>query len=285
VTQVSITWIIQPRFDDDALKQLLSDKFLLSEESSPSKDILKRWKGEGIVIHRHEKRLLVQLVPMDTTREIARSIGELEGLDLNSENAARLASLVPSAQNAILCEKCRKPSTLVIAELDKFELKLKNECGHVNRFRPPILMLGNRILPDINVIVGNNLSRCINLGYFKGFEIVLPKFLLDAIDEYLGPSKNKGASRELESLRKLKDQGIILILYVEASKKYDSPESFEKDEDDFILEQAKLTNSILVTSDSNLKDKAIFAQRPVILIPQEIVKNLKHLEEIKGLQE
>lgn len=284
MTQVSLSWIIQSKFDEKSLKELLSDKFQLTEEAPTDEHMVQRWKGQSIVVHRYENKLVIQLNPTDMTKDIAGAIGELEGLDLNAKNAARLASLLPTAQNAILCEDCGKPSTLIVAELDKLELKLKNECGHVNSFLPPILMLGNRILPDINVIVGNNLSRCINLGYFRGFEVVLPKFLLDAIDEYLGPRKKSGASKELESLRKMKDQGTILILYVEASKKYESHESFERDEDDFILEQAKLTNSILVTSDNNFKDKAILAERPVILLPQAIVKGLKHLEDIKGLQ-
>lgn len=281
---MSITWIITPQFEEQELVQLLSSKFQLPEESPPNDYILQRWKGENITIHRYEKKLLVQLNRTELTLDIARSIAEIQGLDLDTKNATKFASLLPKAQNAILCEECKKPSILIVGRLEQLDLQLKNECGHVNRFRPPILMLGNRILPDMNIIVGNNLSMCLNLGYFKGFEVVLPKFLIDAIDDYLGPNKKKGASKELENLLKLEEQGLISILYVETSKRFEGPEEFGKEEDDFILDQAKLTNSILITSDDNLKRKAILSKRPVILLPQKIVSNLKHLEGIRGFE-
>jgi len=58
-------------------------------------------------------------------------------------------------------------------------------------------------------------------------------------------------------------------------------EEFDVNEDRNLLEIAKITNSLIITSDINFKDQAILAKRPVIYLDPDTVSNVKVLHETR----
>lgn len=78
--------------------------------------------------------------------------------------------------------------------------------------KPPFMVYSCRILPDINILVSGFLSKCINLGHFEGFEIVIPTFILDVVDLICGKKQKKGASNEIDKLSKLQNEKKLVFL-------------------------------------------------------------------------
>lgn len=154
------------------------------------------------------------------------------------------------------------------------------ECEHSCSTEAPFLTLNNRILPDLNMLISKTVSRLINLNNLKGVEIVFPGFILDVIDEFKGSDKKKAVSTELESLRKLAEKGLITLntlsnlgIHLDAEK--------QKEEDKIILDFAHFTNSILLTSDLVLKERALATNRPVIFIDPKDFDKIKTIEETR----
>ncbi len=275
--QISITWHLTPKFSPEDLGQILHEELGLKEEPPPQ-DVLRRWKFGDITVHLYRTRLLVQLVKTEFTLTVVKRLQPYEGLTVDDLNAQKIAALLPVGQNSLVCPQCKMPTIEVKAEVSGLSATFKTSCGHSITFEPPVMMFSNRLLPDINILVGNNLSLFLKLGFFKRFEVALPDFLLHAIDQFLGKKKAAGAGHEIEKLKALaaKDE-IALIWFEVGEKKYLGPENFEQREDDFILEQAKLTNSILLTADKNLSQKATLQQRPVVYLEPRIISQLKAL--------
>ena len=211
-----------------------------------------------------------------------RKVYVIDGLSLDSKNQKIYAGLQPKP-NAILCDECGLPTYVVEAHAEKFDIIFRNECGHSNKMEPPFRMLNTRILPDLNIVVGNSLSRYVNLDLFNGFEIVLPDFLIHAVDNYLGKKERKGALNELKKLKQQKDEMKIEI-YVppcDPDLKKLTREEFQSQEDDIILQLANQTNSILLTGDEGLKMKASLKNRPVLFIPSGVDSKLKFIEKVR----
>src|SRR5207245_209026 len=160
-----------------------------------------------------------------------------------------------------LCPECREYSFLLEGSTSGLDIVFKRECGHVDKIRPPMMMLNSRVLPDISVLVAKAISRLGELGYFKGFEILIPSFVMNALD-LLGREQKEAASAEIQSLRRMEQEGELKIInYNDSIKLPTTKEGFQAEEDNIILSIAHLTNSILVTCDKNLKDKALLASR------------------------
>lgn len=118
----------------------------------------------------------------------------------------------------------------------------------------------------------------IKLGFLDGFEIVIPDFIEYTVDVLCEGRLKSGFYSELDELRRLENDRLISILYCD----YEKPLPEDRDtlidkEDDYILEIAVLTNSILLTSDNGLKDEATSIKQPVIYIPPRYQKNIKEL--------
>ncbi len=140
-----------------------------------------------------------------------------------------------------------------------------------------------RILPDICVLISHTLSRLIKLGFFDGFEIVIPDFVEHTVDILCEGRLKSGFYNELHELRKLENNRIISILYCDYEKSLpEDRKSLIELEDAIILEIAVITNSILFTSDRGFKDEATSIKQPVIYIPPKFQKNIKELA--KGLE-
>lgn len=143
-------------------------------------------------------------------------------------------------------------------------------------------MITNRILPDVNVLVGGLISKGLGIGFFSGFEIVIPSFVITVIDT-LGKREKEMATRELDELRKSAGSGKISIFFCKDGEKIPSThEEFDLKEDQIILNIAKLTNSILFTTDNVMKERAMLQKRPTIYMHPQYSKHLKMVTELRN---
>ena len=240
----------------------------------------KAWSINGLTIKLYEKKLVVQGGLNANTKEFLRGLKDVPGLTLDGKNAAEWLQIFPSRHNAVLCPECKETSLTITGEMEGLDIVFKGECGHKNKLRPPMFMLTNRILPDINILISKTLSRLIDLGYFDRFEVVFPEFILDVIDQFKGPSRKDAVSDELTSLRASEKDGKIALntltglpLTIDAS--------ILKDEDKVILELAQLTNSVLLTSDKVLKQRAALQERPTIYVSPDDYGKIKVIERVR----
>ncbi len=247
----------------------------------PTNEYEKRvWSIDGLTIKLYEKKLVVQGGLNYHTKEFLRGLREISGLSLDGKNAMTWLQIFPSRQNAILCSECKETSLTIQGGMEGLDIVFKGECGHKNNLRPPMFMLTNRILPDINILISKSLSRLVELGYFDEFEIVVPEFILDLVDQFKGPSRKEAVSEELSSLRELEKAGKVKLnnltgipLSIDASTL--------KDEDKVILELAQLTNSVLLTSDKLLKERAVLQDRPTVYVSPDDYGKLKVIEKVR----
>lgn len=135
-----------------------------------------------------------------------------------------------------------------------------------------------RILPDICILISHTLSRLIDLEILEGFEIIIPDSIEYIVQILCEERLQAGFYNELDKLRKLEEERKIDILYCS----YEMPEIKSRKEliareDDLILEIAVITNSILLTSDKGLRDKAASVKQPVIYFPAKYQKKIKNI--------
>jgi len=183
--QMVIGWEFLPGFDKELIKGI-REKYRAQFRGPSSPFMLQSWKTDGLTINVFAKKLVVQGVLDEHSKVLIQEIAGIEGLRLDAKNQEILARVFPIRQNAIVCSQCRMPSLLIEGEIAGLDVVFKKECGHVDKMRPPFLTLNNRILPDINVLISKTLSRFINLGYFHGFEIVVPQYVIGVVDQYVG---------------------------------------------------------------------------------------------------
>lgn len=135
-----------------------------------------------------------------------------------------------------------------------------------------------RILPDICVLISHTLSRLIKLGFLENFEIIIPDSIEYIVQILCEGRLQAGFYNEMDKLKELEAERKIDILYCS----YQLPEIETKKElinkeDDLILEIAVVTDSILLTSDKGLRDKAVSVKQPVIYFPAKFQKNIKEI--------
>lgn len=279
--QIVIVWGMPTNFDYSKIDDLMT-KLMAQEKKPPSDYLLKVWRTNGLTINLFERKLVVQgKLDVDGARVI-REISRIEGLRLDEKNAKKLAAILPIRQNAVICAECRTPSLLIKASISGLDVAFVKECGHKNNMRPPFLVLNNRVQPDINILVAKALSRLIDLGFFVGFEIVLPQYVMNAID-FLGKKQKHAVSDELQNLQQLAVDGKIKIMnYKDGLRLPNSKEDFQKEEDNAIINISDMTNAVLITSDENVKNKAILANRPTVFIPARFLGELKILEDVRS---
>jgi rRNA-processing protein FCF1 len=116
------------------------------------------------------------------------------------------------------------------------------------------------------------------LGFLNGFEIVIPNFVEYTVDVLCENRLKSSFYSELDELRKLENDKIISILYCDYEKPLPEGRKELIDlEDEYILEIAVITNSILFTSDKGLRDEADSVKQPVIYIPPKYQRHFKEL--------
>jgi hypothetical protein len=268
---------ISAEFEEPALLAYMNK----AKEKRPTGDYEKRvWTINGLTIKQYERKLVVQGSLNDFTRMFLQGLKGLRGLTLNGKNIAAFSRLFPSKHNAILCQECSGTFLAIEGQIEGLDIVFKNECGHRNDLRPPLFMLNNRILPDLNVLISKSLSRLLQLGYFNGFEVVVPEFILDVVDQFKGAGNKTAVSGELDDLRTLERLGKIRINSLSALPIQIDSSGFQ-DEDRVILGLAHLTNSVLMTSDKIMKERAVVQERPTVYISPDDFGKIKMIHEAR----
>jgi len=276
--QLTIVFDITGEFEETALLQLMTK----AKEQEPKGKYEKRiWSINGLTVKQYEKSLVVQGSLNDYTKGLLRGLKDIKGLALDEKNAAKLGRVFPSNHNAILCLECKSTSLAIAGRIDGLDIAFTAECGHKNTLKPPLFMVNSRILPDINILISKSLSRLVELGYFVGFEVVVPEFILDVVDQFKGSGNKDAVSSELDMLRALEKMGKIRLNNLAVLPVKIDPSLF-KEEDKMILELAQLTNSILLTSDQILKDRSVMQERPTVYIPPEVFGKIKMIQEVRN---
>lgn len=280
MTGINLTFILESKEDDLVILPIL-EKYGFEEYETTNES--QRWlrRGVDLVIIRFDKKMLIQGKEHEKSLNFLRELLDLDVLISDHKNAEKLAKLYKISHNALFCMKCKSPSMLIQGRIEGLDIIFEMECGHENDLNPPLFMLTSRILPDINILINGNLSRCIEMGFFKGFEIVISDFILHDID-YLGDNRKAGASNELKKLYDLEKENQITIFKCVDGIPIPSRDEFDQIEDDKILEIANLTNSILLTGDMNLKDKAKADSRPTIYIHPQDGNQIKIIHETRN---
>lgn len=279
--QITIVWKVSSRFQKQDLVAVLRE-FKGEREPSKSEYELGVWKVNGLTVKYYEKKLVVQGNLDDYNKNLLPEIEKIDGLTLDAKNAAKLRRIFPSKQNAIICDECKSSSLLIEGTEEGLDIVFRKECGHVDRLATPLIMINSRILPDINILISNSLSRLIDLGYFKRFEIVIPEFIFDVVDQFKGKGSKDAVSKELANLRSRELKGNFKIIGLKNELVDLDKVNLTRDEDKIILAIAQLTNSVLITADQVLKDRAIMAQRPTIFIPARVFGKIKVIEELRN---
>ena len=89
-------------------------------------------------------------------------------------------------------------------------------------------------------------------------------------------------SKELANLRSQELKGDIKILGLKNDLVNFDKMNLPRDEDKIILAIAQLTNSVLMTADQVLKDRALLEERPTIFIPARVFGKIKVIEEVRN---
>ncbi len=275
---LTIVFEITGEFDESTLLQLMSKAKVKEPKGEYEKQI---WSIDGLTVKQYEKKLVVQGSLNDYTKGLLRGLKEIKGLALDEKNAAVLGRVFPSKHNAILCLDCKSTSLAIEGGIEGLDIAFTGECGHKTALKPPLYMINSRILPDISILISKSLSRLIELGYFNGFEVMVPEFILDVVDQFKGSGNKHAVTSELDSLRALEKLGKIRLNNLSSLPMKIDPSLF-KEEDKMILELAHLTNSILLTSDQILKDRSVMQERPTVYVPPDVFGKLKMIQEVRN---
>jgi len=275
---VNLVFITTSEFEEDILAEYVRDwKGATRKTTNEHQRFF--WSINGLSVILYKEKLVVQGRLTEFTRKFIRTLRDIKGLTLDSKNAEKFLKLFPVRQNSIICSKCGKDSLFIKGYIEGLDILFGMECGHKCDLVAPFLTLNNRILPDINVIRAKSVSRLVNLGYLAGAEIVFPEFILDVIDKFKASRFKKAISVELNNLRKLEERGLISINTF--SNLPISIEHTSGDEDKIILDFARFTNSILLTSDEVFKERALMVGHPTIFILPDDFGKLKMIEEVR----
>lgn len=275
---VNLVFLTTSEFEEDILAEYVKDwKGATKKTTNEYQRFF--WSVNGLSLILYVEKLVVQGRLTEFTKRFIRGLRDVNGLTLDSKNAEKFMKLFPVRQNSIVCSKCGRDSLLIEGHIEGLDILFGMECEHKCDLVTPFLTLNNRVLPDVNVICAKSVSRLINLGYLAGAEIVFPEFILDVIDKFKGSSLKKAVSAELDNLRKLEERGLIKIntfsnLPVNITHKLD-------DEDKTILDFARFTNSILLTSDEVFKERALMLGHPTIFIHPDDFGKLKMIEDVR----
>ncbi|HOB58897.1 MAG TPA: hypothetical protein PKL40_02360 [Methanoregulaceae archaeon] len=277
---INISWDISGSINDSEICDLLS-RFGCKEEKPTNP--YQKWilKGANISIIKFEKKLVVQGKENDYNRQLLKELSKNESLTLDKENNEKFIKLFRIYPNAILCMECSDLSMLIKGEAEKLDIKFRKECGHVIDMHPPIYMVTNRILPDVNVLVAGLISKLIRIGYLGQFEIILPHFTYLVIDT-LGKVEKERALDEIKQLRSYDREGKLSIFNCNDGYELPPRDKIEQEEDDIFLKIARLTNSILFTGDHVLMEKALANKRPTIYIHPKDSKTIYTMAELRN---
>lgn len=279
MTQITLNPEIGGLFELGKFEVFMSSKNA-NTKSTNSEYEMAKWEINGVNISVYEKKIVIQTKKDPAYHSTVKDICDFPGVIMNTENKTKLASMAPKSHNSMLCPTCYGLSRTIVSGTKGLEITFLHECKHENKMTDPILILNNRILPDLNILISNSLSRLIGMGHFDGYEVIIPKFAM-RVAETLGGSKKAGISNEISKLKSLEDEGKIKVMNYGDIDDDESVEKMLSHEDEKLAEISDITNSILVTSDNLFKSNRVLENRPVILIPGDIQEAIKTIHEAR----
>ena len=281
-SKLPIVFNLKDNFVKSEFIQLITEKFGFICENKLETTFCKI-DSLGTTISLTKKKITIQGKLNKETRDLISKINSLNYLTLDSKNLKQYEGIFQPNNGLVICQECGLPSEIIKGAADQSgNPTFKCSCGHELNTNSPLLIARDRILPDLNILISQTLSRLINAGYFNGFEIIIPEYY----DKYVDQCFSKGRKRssflsEKEELRKLKTQGMIRI----QKYPYDGKEIFEcndeeKIEDDKVFGLAVETHSILFTADGTLRDKSSEHNLECIFFTQNLNTSAKQLSEL-----
>jgi hypothetical protein len=214
--------------------------------------------GTTILIHKYKITIQGQL--NRETKELISKMRTLDKLTLNPRDLKKYEEIFQPNNGLIICQDCGQPSEVIEGVSDSSENPMfKCSCGHELMTNSPILIARNRILPDLNILISRTLSRLIKIGYFNGFEIIIPEYFDKFVDQCFSKGRRRNSFlSEREDLSKLAKQGMIRFqIHPYGGSSIANCNDEGKIEDDKIFDFATKTHSILITADRTLKEKSI----------------------------
>ena len=232
-----------------------------------------RKESLGITVRINKKKITIQGQLNKETKEIISKINAFNQLTLSPKNLKIYEEIFQPKNGNIICQQCGEPSEAIEGTSDESGNPIfKSSCGHVLETNSPLLIARNRILPDLNVLISRTLSRLVSLGYFNGYEIIVPEYYDKFVDQCFSKGKKRDSFLcEKEELDKLKEQGRIRIInHPLSDSKIANCSEEGKIEDDAIFDFAVITHSILITGDKTLKEKSRGRNLECIFFTQKV---------------
>lgn len=277
--QITISADLTSLFEPEKFESFLGEKKAQRKEPS-DKYVLSAWNLDGVNVIRYEKKIVIQGHDSEHNSAIINEIVAFDGINLDRKNMDVLSSILSKQQNAIICKECHRPSLIIEAEVKELNIKFKKECGHVDDMNTPLFMINFRILPDINILVSRSLSKLIELNHFTGYEIVIPRLVMNVVDT-LDAGKKAGVSEEISALKSLEGQEKIKVIDYDDKYNESDVKNYLSQEDNYLSDISDITNSILITGDNILKSKVQLKNRPVIFIHPKYQSPIKTMYETR----
>lgn len=272
---------------EEISKLLENESYNFNLNDNPPQYSLKEYLGHNIKVLVFEKKLMIQggglNNPNELVKEIFININGLRFLALQDKYKESFLRFIPK-KSGLRCLKCNSSSIFLELYIEEDNPKFKyNTCGceaAVNIYF--INAMYNRIIPDFSVIFSDSLIRLFQLGFFKDYVLIFPEFIFDVCDKKLIGKKRRSkldefiskcielSNKDFIKLITFKENTIIKFSQIDSS-------NFNEIEDKIMLELSNITNSLLVTTDNNLHNRASINNIPHIFIPGNIESKLKFL--------
>lgn len=277
--QITISGDLTSLFVPEKFENFLGEKKAQRKESS-DRYVLGAWNLDGVNIIRYEKKIVIQGHDTEHNSAIIKELVAFDGINLDHKNMDILSSILPKQQNAIICKDCHSPSLTIEVEVEELKIKFKKECNHTDDMNAPLFMMNFRLLPDINILVSRSLSKLIELNHFTGYEIVVPRLVMNVVDT-LDAGKKAGVVEEINALKSLESQGKIKVIDYDDKYNESDVKNYLSQEDNYLSDISDITNSILITGDNILKSKVQLKNRPVIFIHPKYQSPIKTMYETR----
>ena len=170
-------------FEKSQFLEFLKDKFGFTCEDKDETTSCKI-NSLGVTVRIGKKKITIQGQLNKETKEIISKINALNQLTLSPKNLKIYEEIFQPKNGNIICQQCGKPSDAIEGTSDESGNPIfKSSCGHELETNSPLLIARSRILPDLNILISRTLSRLVSLGYFNGYEIVIPEYYDKFVDQ------------------------------------------------------------------------------------------------------
>lgn len=257
-SSLSIVFNKKQDFQWDELNTwLLENGF--SKTGVPGKSVYKN-VSIRLVLREFPTNVTVQGNMTSETREVLVRLEHTENLILKGKELKKYQEIFRPENGKVICNECGMPSTSIKSVVDSSQnVSFVAECGHKISTNSPLMISRSRILPDLNRLIARTTSKMIRLGYFNGFEFVIPQYYERYVDNFFAPNGKKRSAflDELAELRNLETEGKISVYrfpYIGSLARKDR-DSEEQIEDEVVIEIGQRTQSIILSADNTVIQK------------------------------